>query len=248
MLVSHRYKFIYTKTVKTAGTSVESFFERFCMPDGMWKQVHERDEYESPAGIIGFRGKNAPQNTKWYNHMSAEEIRRILGDNIWNAYFKFCVVRNPYEKCISAFDHFGRDFQAGNSTLYDSELTSLGMTSEQLRFLDYIRHDAPIDQNKYLINGDFCLDDVIRYESLESDIERICQHLHLPFELPYLPTFKKGFRRPEATASALFTELSRQEVEKRFAFEIQFFGYEFPNPAPLSGTHSLRVPLSGAET
>lgn len=29
MLVSHRYKFIYTKTVKTASTSVESFFERF---------------------------------------------------------------------------------------------------------------------------------------------------------------------------------------------------------------------------
>jgi hypothetical protein len=31
MLVSHLKKFIFTKTKKTAGTSVESVFEPYCM-------------------------------------------------------------------------------------------------------------------------------------------------------------------------------------------------------------------------
>ncbi|KPA10844.1 hypothetical protein MHK_008953, partial [Candidatus Magnetomorum sp. HK-1] len=47
MLVSHRHKFIYTKTFKTAGTSVESYFEPFCMNDGEWSRSHPRDQYIS---------------------------------------------------------------------------------------------------------------------------------------------------------------------------------------------------------
>jgi hypothetical protein len=54
MLISHRYRFICTKTVKTAGTSVENFFEEFCMPEGEWTESHGRDEYESPTGIISY--------------------------------------------------------------------------------------------------------------------------------------------------------------------------------------------------
>lgn len=34
MLISHRKRFIFTKTAKTAGTSVESYFEQYCMPEG----------------------------------------------------------------------------------------------------------------------------------------------------------------------------------------------------------------------
>ena len=36
MLVSHARKFIYTKTLKTAGTSVEVFLEPYCRPPAKW--------------------------------------------------------------------------------------------------------------------------------------------------------------------------------------------------------------------
>ena len=119
MLVSHRYRFIYTKTVKTAGTSVESYFERFCMPDGTWQQSHERSEYESSSGIIGFRGVVIPENTRWWNHMPADLIKRQLGQDVWDSYFKFCVIRNPYEKCISAFSDFGKKYTVKSQALWD---------------------------------------------------------------------------------------------------------------------------------
>jgi len=102
LLVSHRKRFIFTKTVKTAGTSIESYFERWCMPEGEWKPVHVRGEYVSDAGIIGERSGN-PRGAKWYNHMSCKCIYDQVGCDIWNRYFKFTVVRNPFDKVISGF-------------------------------------------------------------------------------------------------------------------------------------------------
>ena len=73
MLVSHRKKFIYTKTVKTAGTSVESYFEKYCMLEGAWEFAHGREEFVSAEGIIGYRGNNAREK-KLYNHMPKQSV------------------------------------------------------------------------------------------------------------------------------------------------------------------------------
>ncbi|MEM7452746.1 MAG: sulfotransferase family 2 domain-containing protein [Planctomycetota bacterium] len=227
MLVSHRHRFIYTKTKKTAGTSVESYFERFCMPEGEWEEAHYRDEYVSDSGIIGFRGEKSPTNATWWNHMPAADIKRLLGDEVWNSYFKFCVVRNPYDKCISAFEHFGKR-KRKNLFSFLGAFTNPGMTRDQRRFLDYVKRHPPVDRNTYVIDGEFCLDDVIRYEALEDGIAKICERLSLPFEPEYLPKFKKGKRRECATADLLYTPQSRSCVEESFEFEIKRFGYEYP--------------------
>ena len=205
MLISHRYRFIYTKTVKTASTSVESFFEKFCMPDGEWTPTHARNEYESSYGVIGFRGNVMPSSVKWWNHMPALAIQELVGHEIWDSYFKFCVIRNPFDKCISAFCHFGKNHRMGKMVRLD-EMLDRTMSSEQLRFFDYIQKAAPVDRDKYLINCKFCIDDIIRYESLEADIERICRRIGLPFERECLPTFKKGIRSPDATVESLYTK------------------------------------------
>ncbi|MEM9412350.1 MAG: sulfotransferase family 2 domain-containing protein [Planctomycetota bacterium] len=226
MLVSHQHRFIYTKTAKTAGTSVESFFERFCMPEGEWQQEHSRDEYRSSTGIIGYRGVDIPAGTIWWNHMPAISIRKELGVDIWDKYFKFCVVRNPYEKCISAYEHFGR-YQDEPSEVSDVNETE-GLTDEQRRFFYYLKSAAPDDRDRYVIDGEFCLDDVIRYESLEDGIHRICQRLSLPCDMEYLPTFKQGYRRPNATGENLYSTPARKQVEEQFAYEIEHFGYEYP--------------------
>jgi hypothetical protein len=104
MLISLRKKFICTKTVKTAGTSVESYFEPYCMLEGEWQFSYGREEYVDQSGIIGYRGTVRKSKT-WTNHMSAEAIKELIGEKIWNSYFKFCVIQNPYDKLISAF-HF----------------------------------------------------------------------------------------------------------------------------------------------
>jgi hypothetical protein len=243
MLVSHRCSFIYTKTRKTAGSSVESYFEPFCMPEGEWTQRHFREEYVSAAGIIGFRGsRTEKRKALWWNHMPARLIRRRIGDDIWNAYFKFCVIRNPFEKAISAF-YFER-------CRADAERTGqevLWTAHDPELFEDWLeRSPVPIDRYTFCIDGRFALDDVIRHESLVPDMQRICTRLSVPWEPERLPAFKAGIRPREATARRLYTSRSRQLVRKAFRFELQYFGYKFPeeeSDGSMASTASSPIPL-----
>lgn len=237
MLISHRYRFIYTKTAKTAGTSVESFFERFCMPDGEWTQTHSRDQYVSPEGVVGYRGHTVPEGVIWWNHMPASTIKALVGEEIWDGYFKFCVVRNPFEKCISAFCHLGADYEVGGWPRIRTAISRLRDERpnwEQRRFISYLANNVPVDRDKYTIDGEFCMDDVIRYENLEGDMRRICQRIGVEYDAKFLPTFKKGIRSKRSTIAALYTDESRQIVDKKFAYELEYFGYRFPEVRSLT--------------
>jgi hypothetical protein len=225
MLVSHRYKFIQTKTRKTAGTSVESYFEPFCMRDGEWTQRHFREEYVSAAGIIGFRGNMAKARAAcWWNHMPAWLIRERVGEETWKSYFKFCVIRNPFEKAISAYYHSKRRKNSRGWRQND-----FWREEDPQLFENWLeRSPPPSDQDIFCIDGNFALDDFIRYETLLPDIQRICLRLGLPWELERLPAFKAGRRPREATAQRLYTPRSRQLVTEAYLFELRYFGYDFP--------------------
>jgi hypothetical protein len=219
MLVSHRLKFIYTKTVKTAGTSVELYFEPFCVAGAPTKSnpgSDARDEYVSETGIVGFRGPDRPSTAVWWNHMPAADIKRLLGDSIWNSYFKFCVVRNPFDKVVSLF-YFHR--KTGRAEVDPSK-------SDREQFEHWlVNRSFSVDRNKYVIDGKFCLDDVIKYEQLHQDMERICERVGVPWNPSALPMVKTGMRPSGSTIGAMYSRASADLVRKRFAFEFAHFGY-----------------------
>lgn len=240
MLISHRKQFIYTKTYKTAGTSVEVYFEPYCMQEGEWKEVHLRDQYESEAGAIGYRG--SPKDTskiKWWNHMPASLIKeRMEDDKEWNTYFKFCVIRNPFDKLISAF-HFQNKALPNQSRWYyyrrrltkryDNVVHS-GISPTKIRqFKDWLKsNDSFIDRDKYFIDGTLCVDFFIQYEDLQGGIQKVCQELDIPFEPERIPNFKAGIR-PKKDYSAYYDEEAIELVRNLFKFEVEKFDYQPPS-------------------
>ena len=222
MLVSHLHRFIYIKTFKVAGTSIESYFEKFCMRPGEWQQMHYRDEYESSAGIIGDRhGQESMLGHKWWNHMSAASVKAQLPSVQWDNYFKFCAVRNPWEKVISGF-YWEK---------YSSNKPILDLASERLEFAAWItaRMASITDFCLYTIDDKFCLDDVIRYESLHEDMARICAKIGVPWKPELLPEFKIGSRPENMQASDLYTDDTIQLVAKLYSNEIETFKYTLHN-------------------
>ncbi len=218
MLVSHRKKFIYTKTVKTAGTSVECYFEKYCMPEGDWAFMHNRTEHVSHTGIIGQRGKNARQN-EWYNHMKAIDIKNKIGDKIWNDYFKFCVIRNPFDRLVSLYFHRN----AADKTTGATEESTVQ------HFRNWFEGTLSAHNRKaYTINGKLCLDYFIRFEDLATGIEFVCERLGLPFDAEKIPQLKTAKRDKSVPISDLFTPDMRSVVEKAYEAEIREFGYGFP--------------------
>lgn len=218
MLLSHRYRFIYTKTIKTGGTSVESYFEKYCMKEEEWAFSHVRDEYVSESGIIGYRGTK-PDNARFFHHMSANSIRKLVGDKTWEQYYKFCVVRNPYDKLLSAFfylDIKNNNFNGSNKQLID-------------RFRNWVKVKAEsiVDRDKYVINSRVCMDDFIKTETIRSDLERVCNRIGVPYEPDRVPRLKAGFRPPDISHHDYYDDHTDAIVRRYFAFEFELFGYPF---------------------
>ena len=220
MLVSHRKRFIYTKTIKTAGTSVESYFEKYCLPAGQWQFSHAREASVGPDGIIGYRGRGS-NNTTWYNHMPARQIREQLGDELWESYFKFCVVRNPFDKLLSHFYYILRKEMIDPRLLQADEVAS---------FRNWLKSGGQIiDRDKYLIDGRVCLDYFIRYENLPEGIREVCEKLQIPFEPDQVPRLKTGMRNQHIPLKDYYDHQCVQIVRDLYAFELDYFAYDFPS-------------------
>jgi len=217
MLISHRKKFIYTKTVKTAGTSVESYFEKYCMPEGEWEFSHHRDQYVSDTGIIGARGPDAG-GSEWFNHMPAADIRDRVGRDVWDNYFKFCVIRNPFDKLVSMFF-----FRKEKGLL---EVGDFGDPVEGFR--KWIGKEVPVpDRTQFTIDGTSCIDYFIRYEDLENGVSMVCDKLRLPFQRESIPRLKTGIRDLSIPVECFYSADLIQSVAKVYEFEIKEFGYDF---------------------
>src|SRR5437764_6696808 len=151
MLCSHKKKFIYLKTKKTAGTSIEVFFERFCSPPELYVQSRARDELITDDGIIGSRGDVA--SSRFFNHMRAAKVRELLGNEVWSTYYKFCAIRNPFDKVVSSFW----------MKLNEIERWRLHTASFELvrkNFFEFCSNpfNFPIDKDVFMIDGVVAVD------------------------------------------------------------------------------------------
>lgn len=233
MLVSHLKQFIFTKTSKTAGTSVEVYFEPYCLPRGEWEFRHARPEYDSSTGIIGYRGPGLDLNrVRWWNHMPAQHIRSRVGADVWDRYFKFTVVRNPFDKVVSAFHYFrGKRGTNGIRTRVEDLMYRLRWPNEEERdrnrFKAWVRRGRlPIDRDRYLIDGDICVDYFIRFERLEDGIRHVCDSVGIPFEPDRIPRLKMGAR--DGNFRSYYDLETAERVAHAYRFEMDFFGYEWP--------------------
>ena len=123
MIISHRHRFIFIKTEKTAGTSIELSLAKACGPeDVITAVVHPADRELRETLGPGIRGQQndvvplrfltsldlaravkTRRRTRFTNHMGAGDIRRFVPREVWDGYYKFCVERNPWDKAISSY-------------------------------------------------------------------------------------------------------------------------------------------------
>jgi hypothetical protein len=217
MLLSHRKRFIYLKTIKTASTSVEIALEHECYPEGEYPgESHERTQHVSAAGIVGVRMPHL-DDSLWFNHMPAALVR-VQAPKAWAAYTKFCVIRNPFDKVVSCFW-----VKLDNSTRVDLAQAPFEVVHRAFSHWCARTLEMPMDRDKYVIDGSLCMDRVIRYECLEDDLARVCDDLNL--QPRPLGGYKRGLRaRPEPFAD-YYDIPSAAKVAAWFDWELQAFAY-----------------------
>jgi hypothetical protein len=232
MLISHDKKFVFLKTKKTAGTSVEIFFEEFCTPDSVdYKLGGEgRSAAKSKVGVVGARTMRAKGRfrklfrPRYYNHMPATKVRKALGRKRWNAYFKFTVVRNPYDLLVSRFWWQSREDQRERLRAQDFEET-------RKEFKVWLFGQVNQNVKIYMIDGNPAVDYFIRFESLNEGVTEVARILGIEKSIELLQNFKGNTREKDGLfgqVSNYYDDESIEQVKKNFRWELDHFGYNLP--------------------
>ncbi|GGF77240.1 hypothetical protein GCM10007301_41470 [Azorhizobium oxalatiphilum] len=206
---------------------MEIYFEEAALPlQHNIPRGHHTEDIESLAGVVGYRvsGGREPPGTRWYNHMPAVAIREQVGREVWSNYFKFCAIRNPFDKAVSFWWH--RMSEAGGAALRDADFSLI-----RSAFCEWVCEDLRhlVDRGTYMIDGKVVMDDIIRYETLSADIARISSVLGLPAPSQALGRYKGEFRKNAAPFADYYDAAAAQAVRDVFGFELEYFGYQLTN-------------------
>jgi len=168
-------------------------------------------------GLFGARPHHQP--LQWY-----EEVEPQL----YNDYFKFSFVRNPWDRLVS-----GYHYMVNKKSKRPSEIEWINFFKGVDSFDDFVtrwlnednieRHLLTLPQYHFVLNkfGVLGLDFVGRYETLQKDFPYICERLGVVCELPHEnKSPRKEFRN-------YYTSQTRDIVARVYAKDIEMFGYDF---------------------
>ncbi|HCP46682.1 MAG TPA: hypothetical protein DIU15_11600 [Deltaproteobacteria bacterium] len=228
VLVSHTHEFIFMKTHKTASTSVEMFFERYCVPKDHSTGSEAVFETVSEVGIVGARRSGKRRGDIWRNHATAEHVRGHLAAGLWERYLKFTTVRNPYAQVLSNFFWLSRLKPADSMDELLRQKRKFARFVHGRRFLGYRklvqRNKCSNDFDIVAVDGAVAMDQFIRFEHLHEDLGRVCAELGLPFDEAILPHTKKN-PPMQFAPSAYYTDELVARVRQDFGWVFDRFDY-----------------------
>ena len=214
MIISHKHKFIFLKTRKTAGTSVQIALSGVCDIDNdiiTGSNIKYDVVDESNAA-----GWNMDKFITNHPHPPIQDVKNAVPE--WNDYFKFAFVRNPYEIVVSRY-HWDIKGKGNQSTSIDGfrEWIKGYCTEGGTYWQD--------EQWRYIsIDATTAVDYIGRYETLNEDFDHICEVLNITTdELG----FQKSGYRDKTHYSKYYDENAISLVQQYFAKDISLFDYKF---------------------
>ena len=235
MIISNSHRFIFCHIHKTGGESITSALEPFMG----WNDL-----------VIGTGGHGTTVSTflsKFgiFKHSTAAEIRKVVGDRVWDDYLTFAFVRHPFDRTRSFYHYLEKVAAAQNRGGIRQRLSYwrkdpnrapwrwpamqayLGSRS----ISDFIRHPGFLGdyggQNQAGLLSDpqtntMLVREIARFENIEADFKRIAGLIGIPgAELPKVNT--------SANSHARRHEFSAEDISylaKTFAQDLETFGYK----------------------
>ncbi|MBC7979765.1 MAG: hypothetical protein H7Y36_04295 [Armatimonadetes bacterium] len=229
MIVSHKYRFIFIKTHKTAGSSMEMALGPLCGADdiitpmesnatsGIPKNFHSRNligrSYAKSKLLRKCINRHSPILGSWfYEHMPASRVRHLVGDDVWNSYYKFCFERNSWDKVVSYYNwkKHGQRKKLPDFTTYVMQKT----------------HRLPLDSRLYFEDESCIVDEVLDYNEFTGSFINICKRLNIPFT-GTMPREKTNVNGNITDFHNYYNVLTKNKIATEYRREINLMGYVF---------------------
>lgn len=212
MIISHKHKYIFLKTSKTAGTSIEIALSKHCGPMDVITPISPQDEsLRTQLGGPGPQNYIIDGRNDYYNHVSAEDVKASIDDEVWRSYFKFCFERNPYDRAVSLYYYRNQRKQISISDF---------IAQGSLRLLKQKGSDI------YRIKDKIVVDRILRFERINEELESVRKRVGLPNKIE-LPNAKSGFRQDSRSYRDILSRDDKNIISKMFEAELHDFGYKW---------------------
>ena len=242
MIICHRHRFIFIKTRKTAGSSVEIGLSRVCgegdivtpLIDRLGEEELRRDEGGyGPAGFQkaigehrGFKewkrlllyGRRSP---RFEEHATASEIRELVGEDVWQYYYKLSLERNPWDRAVSRY--YWQKYRWERKPRKEPFPDIKG-------YLQWLAREKPhwiSNWSHYAIGDELAVDGMLFHETLSDDLKTLAERLGIDGDIS-LPTAraKSGYRGDRRHYSELLDAEDQELIARLCAREIKAFGYQ----------------------
>lgn len=253
MVISHKYKFIFIKSTKVGGTSLELMLDELCGPDDvLTPHKHPEAGYtarnyqgtidQAPELAIVRRhmGEVHPDFLKWttmqveanerfHEGIPAWQVKCRVPPDVWSTYFKFTIERNPWDKAISRYFHSKSVYEPkyGKELTFDAWLDFLERILSRPWVTKTWGSEAPYNFPRYADpwTDEVLVDKIIRYEQLEGDVKDVFERLGMPWPGSVPRKAKTGFRADRRPYKAVLTTSQAVRIEAICAKEIALMGY-----------------------
>tara|TARA_B100000676_G_C17886111_1_gene736576 strand:- start:157 stop:717 length:561 start_codon:yes stop_codon:yes gene_type:complete len=184
-MISHEHKFIFIHTPKTAGSSIRMAL------DGKYDELHKP------------------------HHSGIESVKKQIQPEMFEVYFKFAFVRNPWDREVSRY-HFIQRYKDPKNAL-----VKFCQTSFREYILAVIDRDV-ISYDTLKINGEYALDFIGKFENLQQDFNIVCNEIGI--QQQSLPHIQKSTHKHY---TEYYDDETRETVAQKYAEDIEYFDYKF---------------------
>lgn len=206
-MISRDHECIFVHIPKCGGSSIEEI---------LWPSP--RSEEDLWGGLVD-RYHNKYQ-TGGLQHLLARQIRTEVGPEVFRRYYKFSMVRNPWDRVVSQFLFMGKrpDLR---------EYLGMARADPLQRYLELIVKRIHVqweEQHRFVCDekGDLLVDAVGRFERFEEDVREALGKLNVTVK--DVPHLRKSERRPYRD---YYTDRTRYMVESIYRRDIELFKYQF---------------------
>ena len=218
MLISYSRNFLFVHIAKTGGTSVRAALRRYRW--GGW--------YSVPLGLASLANQmTRPRHKlglKFPRHAKAVAALEMLPTDVYQGFFKFAIVRNPWDLQVSSYHHIRREkpeVLAGVTSFEDF----LKLKFDPERDYDFMLDISAELQHEYLVDlqGNIIVDFIGRYENLQGDFGSICERIGIP--APELPHLRRAQDRRDYRS--YYTDELAELVAHHYQRDLEILGYTF---------------------
>ena len=214
-MISHKHKCIFIHISKCAGSSIETAF-------GI--DITDNSEKNNP-NLYGWNN----QHQLFLNHATPQQLFDcgFLNDLVWKNYYKFIIIRNPWDRAFSDYNWLSKE-----QNIKDSFFNFINRKGKFSRVLteknsQFYRGDHLNKQKDYffLDGNQIEFDKIIPFENLSNELPSLASELNLQpsffdhrvnvsdKKIPHYSKFYNGRRR--------------RLINNKFISDINFLGYQF---------------------